>query len=281
MRNQIQRFPSMKSHPPSVLITGASTGIGATYADRFAHRGHNLVLVARDQSKLNALAARLRTETGVAVDVLPADLTDAVQRGRVETRLREDDNIGILVNNAGATAPGGLAEPNLDGDERLIQLNIIAVTRLTEAVIPRFLRAGAGSVINLASVLAISPEVLPGIYSATKAYVLTFSQALQKELGPRGLYVQAVLPSATRTEIWERSGRNVDDIPGVMDVGVMVDAALAGFDQKELVTIPALPNHEQWEDFQTARVAMIPNFFNAQPAARYRVRPSELSVAPA
>ena len=253
-----------------MLITGASAGIGATYADRFARRGHDLVLVARDKARMDALAARLRDEYRVAVEVLPADLTQAEGLGRVEMRLREDARIGLLLNNAGAAASGGFANPDLDALERLIRLNVTAVTRLAGAVVPRFLAQGGGSIINLASVLAVAPEISTGIYAATKAFVLTFSQSLQVELGPRGVYVQAVLPAATRTEIWERSGMNVDAIPAVMDVGELVDAALVGFDRKEAITIPPLPDAGQWDAFAAARQAMVPNFRQEHPAERYR-----------
>ena len=253
----------------TALVTGASSGIGATYADRLARRGHDLVLVARDKDRLEAIAGRLRGETGVAVEVMRGDLTAAEDLGHVEARLREDSSIGLLVNNAGAAAPGGFADPNLDVQEQLIRLNVTAVTRLAGAVVPRLLAAGGGSIINIASVLALAPEMLPGIYAATKAFVLTFSQSLQAELGPRGLYVQAVLPAATRTEIWARSGRDVDAIPGVMEVDELVDAALVGFDRHELVTIPPLPDLGQWESFAAARQAMLPNFRQEHPAARY------------
>ena len=105
---------------PSVLITGASTGIGAAYADRFARRGHDLVLVARDRARLGALAERLRRETGAAVDVLPADLTDPRELARVEARLRDDKRIGVLVNNAGASAAGGFLDQGPDDVAELI-----------------------------------------------------------------------------------------------------------------------------------------------------------------
>jgi short-subunit dehydrogenase len=255
----------------TVLITGASSGIGATYADRFAQRGHDLVLVARDKDRMEAIAARLRNETGVSVDILPADLTQLEDLRRVEARLRDDPRIGLLVNNAGAAAPGGFADPDLDVQDRLIRLNVTAVTRLAGAVVPRFLAEGGGSIINIASVLAVAPEAMPGIYAATKAFVLTFSQSLQTELGPRGLYVQAVLPAATRTEIWARSDRDIDALTGVMDVGELVDAALVGFDRREEITIPPLPNSEQWDAFAEARRAMLPNFRQEHPAARYRM----------
>lgn len=252
------------------LITGASSGIGATYADRLARRGHDLVLVARDKTRMEAIAARLHSDHGVDAEVLQADLTRADDLGRVEMRLREDASIGLLVNNAGAAASGGFASPDLDALDRLIRLNVTAVTRLAGAVVPRFLAQGGGSIINLASVLALAPEISPGIYAATKAFVLTFSQSLQVELGPRGVYVQAVLPAATRTEIWERAGLNANAIPAMMDVGELVDAALVGFDRKEAVTIPPLPDTGQWDAFAASRQAMLPNFRQEHAAARYR-----------
>lgn len=254
----------------TALVTGASAGIGAVYADRLARRGLDLVLVARDKAKLETLATRLGDEAGVTIEVLPADLTDVSERGRVEARLRDDARIGILINNAGTTIPGGFADPDLDSIERLIDLNVTAVARLAAAVSPRFLAAGEGAIVNVASVLALAPEAFPGIYPATKAFVLTLSQSLQAELGARGVYVQAVLPGATRTDIWSHAGRDVDSIPGLMEVDELVDAALVGFDRKEAVTIPPLPDVGQWDTFVGARLAMLPNFRQSHAAARYR-----------
>ena len=133
----------------SVLITGASTGIGSVYAERFAQRGHNLVLVARDKAKLEALGARLRSEAGVKVDVLPADLTKSEEIASVEARLRDDDEIGILVNNAGASLGGTFVQQAPDDVARLIALNATAVARLASAVAPRFVEAGKGAIINI------------------------------------------------------------------------------------------------------------------------------------
>jgi len=254
----------------TALVTGASSGIGAAYADRLARRGHDLVLVARDKAKLEALAARLKAETGVAAEVLPADLTDAADRGNVELRLQEDSRIGVLINNAGTTVPGGFGNPDLDALEKLILLNVTAVTRLAAAVAPRLVAEGSGAIVNVASVLALAPEAFPGLYPATKAFVLTLSQSLQAELGPRGVYVQAVMPGATRTEIWTHAGRDVNAIPGMMEVDELVDAALVGFDRREPITIPPLPDAAQWEAFSGARLAMLPNFRQSHAAARYR-----------
>jgi short-subunit dehydrogenase len=254
----------------TALITGASSGIGATYADRLARRGYDLVLVARDKERMEALAAKLRAATGVAIDIVKADLTKPADLAQVETRLRDDAAISLLVNNAGAAAPGGFTGANADVLEKLIALNVTAVTRLAAAVVPRFLAQKSGSIINLTSVLALAPEISFGIYGATKAFVLTLSQSLQNEVGPAGVYVQAVLPSATRTEIWERSGRDINAIEGVMEVNELVDAALVGFDRREAITIPPLPEAAQWDTFNAARVAMLPNFRQEHAAARYQ-----------
>ncbi|MGV2288833.1 SDR family oxidoreductase [Trinickia sp. YCB016] len=254
----------------TALITGASSGIGKTYADRLARRGYDLVLVARDRERMEALAARLREETGVSIDIIQADLTDAADLRRVEARLVEDERIDLLVNNAGASAGRGLEGTDVEVLDRLIRLNVTAVTRLAAAVIPRFVAKGKGSIINIASVMAFMPEAPSGIYSATKSYVLTYSQSMQAELGPKGLYVQAVLPAATRTEIWERAGRDINTIPGLMEVDELVDAALVGFDRRELVTIPPLHDAAQWEALETARRAMLPGFQQERAAPRYR-----------
>ncbi len=255
----------------TALITGASTGIGAIYADRLARRGFDLILVARDGARLDELAARLRRETGVRADIVVADLATREGLATVESRLREDDTITMLVNNAGTSAPPPLLGADLDRLDTLIQLNIIAVTRLSGAAADSFAARGHGAIINIGSVLALAPELRGGAYSGSKAYVLNFTLALHQELGPLGVRVQAVLPGATRTDIWKKSGTNVDDFPRemVMEAGEMVDAALAGFDQGELVTIPSLPDPADWNAFTAARMALGPNLSRSHAAARY------------
>ena len=254
----------------SVLITGALTGIGAAYADRFAKRAHDLVLVARDRSRMEALADRVRRETGVHVDILRADLTDARDLAQVEARLRDDQRIGILVNNAGTALAGSFVEQRADDIAMVINLNAMAPARLAHAVATRFVKQGVGSIINIGSVVGLVPEYGSTVYGATKAFVLFLSQSLNLELGPKGIYVQAVLPAATRTEIWEHAGKDVNTLPVVMEVDELVDAALAGFDRRETVTIPPLPDERQWTAFESARKAMIPNFSQARAAERYR-----------
>ena len=255
---------------PSVLITGASSGIGATYADRFARRGHDLVLVARDRKRLEDLAARLHQESGVAVDVLAADLTQADELAQVETRLADDPRIGVLINNAGITVSGGFIEQSPDDMARIIALNTTALVRLARAAAPRFVAAGEGAIVNVGSVVGLSPEFGASVYGATKSFALFLSQGLHLELAAKGVYVQAVLPTATRTEIWERSGLDPARLAGMMDVGDLVDAALVGFDRRETVTIPPLPDVAQWDAFNAARQAMLPGFGQFRPAERYR-----------
>ena len=255
---------------PAVLITGASTGIGATYADRFARRGHDLVLVARDVARMEAVASRLRQETGVAIDIVQADLTQLADLAKVETRLRDDDSIGILVNNAGTAIGGTFIEQSTDDMARLVALNSTALVRLASAIAPRLVKKGEGAIVNIGSVVGLAPEFGMTVYGATKAFVLFLSQGLSLELGPKGVYVQAVLPATTRTEIWDHIGADVNALNNVMEVGDLVDAALVGFDRREPVTIPPLPDAGQWEAFEAARKTMLANFGNALPAERYR-----------
>ncbi len=255
---------------PSVLVTGASSGIGATYADRFARRGHDLVLVARDSARLEALAARLRQETGVAVDILPADLTQADALATVEARLRDDARIGILINNAGIAQSGDFLAQSADAIERLVTLNTTALTRLAAAIAPRLVGAGNGAIVNIGSVVGLAPEFGMSVYGASKAYVLFLSQGLSQELAPKGVHVQAVLPAATRTEIWERAGIDITTLAEVMDVGELVDAALVGFDRRETVTIPPLHVAERWDTLDGARQALLGDIRQARAAERYR-----------
>lgn len=256
---------------PTVFITGASSGIGATYAERFARRGHDLVLVARDKSRLDALAARLREESHVAVDVLQADLTRPADLSALETRLRDDARIGILINNAGMPQPKGFLEQTAEGIEALITLNSTAPTRLAAAIAPRLAQSGTGAIVNIGSVVGFAPEFGMSIYGASKAFVLFLSQGLSVELSPKGVYVQAVLPAATRTEIWARAGVDVNTLPEVMDVGELVDAALVGFDRREGVSIPPLHVAGRWDALDGARQGLMSDIRQAHAADRYRL----------
>ena len=259
----------MTSHS-TVLITGASTGIGAIYADRFARRGHDLVLVARAKGRLAEIAARFREETGAAVDILSADLTQPGDLAAIEARLREDARIETLINNAGAALSGQFIDQPTDDIARLVSLNTTALVRLASAIAPRLVQAGKGAIVNIGSVVGLAPEFGMSVYGATKAFVLFLSQGLNLELAPQGIYVQAVLPAGTRTEIWERAGIDSRAMPDLMGVEELVDAALAGFDRRELVTIPPLHDAARWETLNTARQALVADIRQAHVAERYR-----------
>jgi short-subunit dehydrogenase len=166
---------------------------------------------------------------------------------------------------------GTLVAADIDAVERMIALNVLAPTRLAAAAAKGFAARKAGTMINIASVLALVPEMFSGTYSGTKAYVLNLTRSLQAELGPQGVRVQAVLPGATRTEIWDRAGTPIGHLPQemLMDVDAMVDAALAGLDQGEAVTIPSLQAVHEWNALEDARRALGPFLSLSTPAPRY------------
>jgi short-subunit dehydrogenase len=255
----------------TVLITGASTGIGAIYADRIAKRGYDLILVARNEKRLNALADRLAKETGRSVKVQVADLNQKSDLAKVEETLKTDSSITGLVNNAGIGAVTPLLDSDVNKMEEMIALNITALTRLTYAAVPGFVARGKGTVINIASVVGISPETLNGVYGATKSYVIGFTHSLQHELAGKGLRIQAVLPGATATEFWDVAGYAHSNLPKeiVMSAEDLVDAALAGLDQGEVITIPPLQDGNEWTTWEAERKAMSTRLSNAKPGARY------------
>ena len=256
----------------TALITGASSGIGAVYADRLARRGHDLILVARNRERLESLSTRLTDNTGRSVEVIVADLNDRADLARVEQVLRTDASITVLVNNAGVSMSGDLSDADPDRLESMIRLNVLAPSLLTLAAIPGFVARGSGTLINISSVLALAPEMFNASYSGTKSYVLNLSLRLQQEVAGKGVRVQVVLPGATRTAIWEKAGTDIASLPPdmLMDVDEMVDAAIAGLDRGEQVTIPSLPDMADWEAYEAARQNVIPKLSLSSPAPRYR-----------
>jgi uncharacterized protein len=253
------------------LVTGASSGIGAIYADRLARRGYDLILVARNQSRLSALADRIVSDTGRVVRTLAADLGKRADLLAVENLLRTDARITLLVNNAGVGAASKLLDSDVDAMEAMIALNVTALTRLAYAAAPAFAARGAGTIVNISSIVAVAPELLNGVYGASKAYVLSLTQSLQHELAAKGLRFQAVLPGAIATEFWDIAGLPVENLPQawVMSAADLVDAALAGLDAGELVTLPSLPDAADWHKLEAARLALGPNLSKVKPAARY------------
>lgn len=256
----------------TAVITGASTGIGAIYADRLAARGYNLVLVARSADKLAEVAARIRVKSDRQVDVFPADLADAADLASVEDLLKKTPDITLLVNNAGLGGALKLVDSDIEQMTAMIALNVTALTRLTYAIVPEFILRGAGTIINIASIVAINPEALNGVYGGTKAFVLGFSQSLRRELEGTGVHVQVVLPGATATDFWTIAGRPIELLPSaiVMSGEDLVDAALVGLDRDEFATIPSLQDGSLFTVYEDARQAMAGKLSSSTPAARYR-----------
>jgi short-subunit dehydrogenase len=257
----------------TALITGASSGIGAIYADRLARRGHDLILVARNQARLAALARRIASQTGRKVETVVADLADPADLRRVEDILRSNAGISLLLNNAGVGATAPLVSSDVDKMEDMIRLNVTALTRLTYAAVPGFVARRSGTIINIASAVAIAPERLNGVYGGSKAFVLALTQSLVHELADKGVRVQAVLPGATATEFWDVAGTPVHQLPAqiVMSADDLVDAALAGLDLGETVTIPSLPSQAEWDRYDAARRAMSDRLSSAIVAPRYNL----------
>ncbi len=257
----------------TALITGASSGIGALYADRLARQGYDLILVARNAEKLERVAKAIRDATGRQIDTLPADLAKPGDLRLVEARLANERSITILVNNAGIGSTARALDADVDTMSAMVSLNVEALMRLTYAVVPAFVARGRGTIVNIASIVAVAPEVLNGVYGGTKAFVLAFSQNLRHELQGSGVGVQVVLPGATATDFWDIAGTPVEHLPDeiVMRADQLVDAALAGLVRGEFATIPSLHDESRWDAFEAARQAMAGELSTSTPAARYLV----------
>ena len=256
---------------PVAVVTGASSGIGAVYADRLAARGYDLVLVARRLERMRELASRLTAAHGVDVRLIEADLTQEAGLAQVEDVLRSDGRVALLVNNAGNGKLSGTADMADADAASTLALNAVAPTRLVRAVLPAFLQRNSGAIINVASVMALHALPITTLYSATKSYLLTFSRGLQAELAGTGVRVQAVLPAGVATEFYDQSGVPLSafDPAAVMTTEDLVDAALAGFAQGEEVTLPSVHDAGLWTTYEEARSALFAATQVGTPAPRY------------
>jgi hypothetical protein len=261
---------TMTSSKKIAVVTGASSGIGSVYADRLARRGYDLLLVARRRERLQNLATKLEQTYGIKAETFVADLEKEGDLARLESVLASNPAIRVLVNNAGIAKLSLVAETPMKDSLSQIALNITALTRLTHAVLPAFKERNEGVIINIASVLAVHALPISSIYSGTKAFVLNFSRGLQQELASTGVRVQVVLPAATATDLWDISGVPLAALPQetVMSVENLVDAALAGFDQGESVTLPSMADAGLWERYDTARSDLFAATQTGKPAPR-------------
>jgi uncharacterized protein len=261
----------MQTSSRTAVVTGASSGIGALYAERLASRGYDLILVARRADRLAALSDKLSATYGVVVEALVADLEKDADLAKVEKVLAENSSVRMLINNAGIGRLRPFQETALSESLAQISLNVAALTRLTHAVLPCFLARNDGVIVNIASVLALHSLPISAVYSGTKAYVLSFSRGLQEELAETGVKVQVVMPAATATEIWDTAGVALEhlDPQTVMTAENLVDAALAGLDTGESITLPSVAEESLWHTYDASRMALFGATQTGTPAPRY------------
>ncbi len=261
------------SNKPVAVVTGASAGIGAVYAQRLAARGFDLILVARRADRLAALSKEVQEKHGTKVEVVVADLTNPDDLARVEKLLAADKRVAMLVNNAGSAKLAPMSATSIDDAASMIALNVTALTRLTQAVLPNFLAKDSGSIVNVASVLSLHSLPISSVYSGTKGYVLNFSRGLQAELAGTAVKVQLVLPATTSTELWDIAGIPLSELnqSSIMTAENMVDASLAGYDQGESVTLPSVDDSLLWVAYDAARGNLFAATQTGQPASRYGV----------
>lgn len=266
----------MTHHPSSnigtALVTGASSGIGKVYAERLAARGYDLVLVARREDRLRAIAADLGPRFNVRAEALIADLSTPADAAAVARRIQNGGDVSIVVNNAGFSALSPLTETPDEVIAKMIALNITALTLLSKAALAAFRAKGRGTLVNVGSGAGFA--AYPGIpvYGSTKAYVHLFTQSLQGEVEGSDVRVQLVLPGAVISEGWEvAGGAALEPLPDsiVMTTEDCVDAALSGLDQGERITAPSLHDASLLAAYEIAGTSLLQAVFDSRPAARY------------
>jgi short-subunit dehydrogenase len=263
---------------PYALITGASSGIGTSFAERLAHDGYDVIIVARRRERLEALAQRLQKEYQVNAEVLVADLSKPAQLRTVEKRIAEVTTLDMLVNNAGFGGYMPFVELDPDRAEELINLQVLAVARLTRAALPGMLARGHGSIINVSSRLGFSGSMgsaqMPkrATYAGTKAFINTFSQLVQSEIEGTGVQVQALCPGLVATEFHDIQGSDTSRFPAgmVMKPEEVVTASLAGLKLGEVICVPALEDINLLSNIQESEKKFFETSRMGSVAARYK-----------
>ena len=253
----------------TVLITGASSGIGAALAVELASRGHGLTLVARQPDKLEELAGDLRSSHDVDVRVLPADIARDRARSRLVRELRDGPEIVGLCNNAGTAAFGSVLDHPVEEEEQIVRTNVLALFDLTNRLLRDMVERGSGAVLNTASILAFAPIPQNATYAATKAFIASFSEALHTELSGTGVSCTTVNPGPTRTAIWERAGEpNANGFgPALLwqDAEDVAQAAVDGMVRGRRTVTPGLTNKLAVLGYRfTPRTALLPGMQVAQ-----------------
>ena len=264
---------SSKSVKGTAVVTGASSGIGKVYADRLAKRGYDLLLIARRGDRLEELAQQLRKDQGVSVETLVADLGNSADLKKVADTIAADKRITMLVNNAGTSKFASSTRVPLADVDQQMDVNSKALTHLSLAVLPGFKERNRGTIINIGSVLSFYVTPNTTAYSGTKGQVMLFTMGLQKELADTKVIVQLVLPATTATEIWDVAGVGLKalDPATIMTAEDCVDAALAGLDRGETVTLPSVDDAQLWAAFDEARLKLFAASQTGKPASRYGI----------
>ena len=265
------------NHPaetrPVALVTGASSGIGATYAERLASTGHDLVLVARRADRLEALAEGMRERHGVSARVLVADLSEDSGIDAVTSSIEGEPGLAVLVNDAGFSGYGPFTEIPSERIDRLIEIHCRATTRLSRAALPGMLSSGRGDIVNMGSLLAFSrsvpPDPLPyrAVYAACKAFIVTFTVSLHRELEGTGVRSMVCCPGLVESEFHGPDWQG----PPQMSAEDVVTACLRGLEAGEAICLPGIEDPEVVETLDAAERAMIANTRVTTLASRYRI----------
>ena len=268
----------MTDSRPRALVTGASSGIGAAFAERLANDGYDLIIVARRRDRLDDLAVKIQQRHSVKVEALIADLTKPAALRTVEKRIADESALEMLVNNAGFGGYMPFVELDPDKAEELINLKVLAVTRLTRAALPGMLAHGRGAIINVSSRLAFSAPLGSGqlpkraVYAGANAYINAFSQLVQSELAGTGVQVQTLCPGVVATEFHSHVGADTSRFPAaiVMQAEDIVDASLKGLKLGEAICIPAMEDTGLLDQIQESQKRFFETTRSGTPAARYK-----------
>jgi hypothetical protein len=256
---------------PSALITGASAGIGRSYAEHLAASGHDLVLTARRGDRLQAIADDLAARHTIAAEVIVADLADEDGAGIVDRRIRAGAPIDLVINNAGFAVRGMVAELDLDALDSMLRVNITALARLSSAAMQRMMREGKGAIINISSGTVFGQMPGNAGYGASKNFVLAFTRHMQREAQGTGVHVQLLIPGVIATDFHAVAGGSTSNFPPdrVMQVDDLVAASLRALAEREPVCIPSLPDVKDWDAYVAAEAKVFENVSRDRVAERY------------
>ena len=256
---------------PTALITGASAGIGRSYAEQLAARGHDLVLTARRADRLQAIGDDLAARHGIAAEIIAADLGTEDGAGTLERRIRDGAAIDLVVNNAAFPTKGLVAELDFAALEAMLRVNVVALARLSHAAMHRMTRAGRGAIINVASGTAFRQMLGNAGYGSSKSFVAAFTRHMQAEAQGSGVYVQLLIPGLIATGFHELVGGSVAQFPPerVMQPDDLVAASLRAAASLEPVCIPSLPDMKDWDAYVAAETKLTENTSRDRVAARY------------